>query len=288
MKTIIENRSLILPIILILILFFIILPNAFKIQTRVYKIMRDFYAHQLDYKTKEYLILESDKFCVKYKENEKNTAEMILNVAENMAPVVEKFFAYQPSRKTNLIVYPSMREFNKNFGWEGDKSPMGVYWMGTIGVLSPQVWMADSMTIDKKEVFIKEGPFVHEYTHLIIDYKTQGNYTRWFTEGVAQYIEKEITGYTLPEPSWARKLAFYPFSQLDKNFDLLEDQELAYWQSLIAIEYIVENRGLEVINKIIARLAQGYNMNAALEKESGYTIGEIEEYIKNISYYLPL
>ena len=45
--------------------------------------------------------------------------------------------------------------------------------------------------------YFKEGPMVHEYTHLVVDELTGGNYSRWFTEGVAQYVEQQVTGYTL-------------------------------------------------------------------------------------------
>lgn len=151
---------------------------------------------------------------------------------------------------------------------------MGVYWAGSIRILSPGEWIKGD---DLKKQFIEEGPMVHEFTHLMVDEITQGNYNRWWTEGIAQYFEKKITGFVFANPfSRGRDLEYYELATLEEKFDELE-QSIAYWESLEAIQYIVEVYGEDTLFTILEEQGKGSKMNTALEKALGIGYQEFEQ-----------
>ena len=57
----------------------------------------------------------------------------------------------------------------------------------------------------------------------------------------------------------------YTFQQLESNFDQL-DQQLAYRQSLQAVEFIIDKYGEESLWNILNCLGRGYKMDEALIK----------------------
>ena len=118
---------------------------------------------------------------------------------------------------------------------------------------------------------------VHEFTHLMVDEITRGNYNRWWTEGIAQYSEKQITGFQFSDPfTGGRELEYYSLEKLDSEFDRL-DQQIAYWESLQLVEYIVDLYGEEQIFNILEQLGQGKTMIKAVQKCLGINYNTFEK-----------
>ncbi|SMB87773.1 Collagenase [Desulfonispora thiosulfatigenes DSM 11270] len=276
MRMIIEHKLIILPLLILFLFFFMFSPSFTKVKVLGYQSIRNFYIYQFDTKTNDYEEITSNHFKVKYKGNPDN-AELVLETSEEIFKEVTGKLNFTPKSQTPIIIYPTMQDFNASFGWEGDKSPMGVYWMGSIGILSPETWIEKE---DKEQIFKDMGPIAHEYTHYIVDYKTNGNYTRWFTEGLAQYIEEDVTGYTLPEPCAQDKKHIYSFSCLDKNYDNQENQDLAYWQSLMGIRYLVDSHDETIINQLLDELALGNNFASSFKKVTGESLTSFESNLK--------
>jgi hypothetical protein len=212
--------------------------------------------------TADFQELQTDHFIIKFTSSDEECVNMIGKAAEKAYASVSTFWGEKPARKTMLIIYPDNLSMNESFGWERNEKAMGVYWGGTIRVLTPREWMQDPQEF---ELFMREGPMVHEFTHLLVDQMTRGNYNRWWTEGVAQYVEKEITGFKFVDPE---KPIYYTLSELEKDFDQL-DQRSAYWESLLIIEYIVEQYGEESVYEIMCALGNGATMQQALESSLG-------------------
>jgi hypothetical protein len=158
---------------------------------------------------------------------------------------------------------------------------MGVYWAGAIRILSPREWIDSPDLEEVASLFAANGPMAHEYSHLVLDYYTRGNYPRWFTEGMAQYIEWQITGFKFTaEPS---KFGghWYPLASMDKNFDDLPDQSLAYAQSLAAIQYLATQSGPETLPALIEQLKAGFSLEQSMEKVLGKDFKAFETEVKN-------
>jgi hypothetical protein len=218
--------------------------------------------------------LESEHFLVRHKPGGKEGALLVLAAAEKFYFPVADEFGYSGRGKIPIIVYPSREELNASFGWPASESAMGVYWGGVIRVLSPEVWIPESE--NTAAVFMDSGPMAHELTHLVVDYITKGNYTRWFTEGVAQYHEYKLTGFLFAEPGGGLGQELYRLREMNRGFDALPNQALAYRQSLSAVEYIVEFYGEDSMHRIIRELGLGRDLNQAFRQVLGIDLAEFE------------
>jgi hypothetical protein len=227
-------------------------------------------------KTSGWETLESDNILVRYRPGEEQNAKLVLETAEHFQEQVMDEYHLKLNKKLPVILYSTREELNASFGWPANESAMGVYWGGTIRVLSPEEWITYDNYQEKETVFQSSGPVVHEIMHLVIDYRTKGNYPRWFTEGLAQYEEYRLTGFRFNDPAGDLRQKLYPLERMDRDFDSLPNQSLAYRQSLSAVEYIIEVYGKEKLHTIINDLSRGRSFSDSLQRNLGSGLKEFE------------
>lgn len=246
-----------------------------------YFFVREAAKKDMDYKTKDWNVFTDKQFEIRYQDKDAGVVEIILNTIKNDFEAVNHKLNYFSHEQTiPIIIYPDGLSLCKSFGWDADQSAMGVYWAGVIRILSPLEWMDTSQPTDVMEDnFRKKGPMVHEYAHLVVDYRTKGNYTRWFTEGIAQLIEKEITGFQFKNVT--DKDSWYSLKDMDRKFDELPDQAIAYSQSLLMVETLVKDYGYDGLNKILDHLGAGKTLNQAFQIVLEMDLNEFENSCRN-------
>ncbi len=198
-------------------------------------------------------------FIVLFKPRDKGCITMVVNAAEKTRELVGRDFGFYPKDRVPIIIFPDRSSLQAAFRWPKDESTQGVYYRGIIYIQSPNAWMGDVQ--DEEGVFFEKGPMVHEYTHLVVDALTGGNYTRWFTEGVAQYEERKITGYTLESDFEIDENISYTFEDIMYNFDNLQDVASAYLGALEMTDYLVGNKGISKIKDLLRLLKNGHSIN---------------------------
>jgi len=260
---------------MLFVVFFIIQPGVAKSQ--IYKIFREVSKYRMMWQTRGWSEVQSSNFIVRYTAEDSNIAEMVLESAEQSYEPVTRNFAGSYRGKILVVVYPTKDSLGRSFGWAADESAMGVYWAGVIRVLSPSAWIEEDDPEVVKEVFDSDGPLAHELTHLLVDYETGGNYTRWFTEGIAQYIEAKVTGYRMDYRSIRDYDKIYPLSRMDRDFDSLNDQNMAYLQSFQAVNYLVELYGEDSLRDILGQLGRGQSMEASFKDVLGISLEQFEK-----------
>ncbi|WP_082788901.1 peptidase MA family metallohydrolase [Desulfolucanica intricata] len=235
--------------------------------------------------TRNLASLESSHFIVKYPGAvDEADARLVLNTAEKFFSPVNNDLDFTTSKKIPIVIYSSKEKLNQFFGWPANESAMGVYWAGVIRVLSPKVWIEEEDKERQEDIFINSGPMAHEYTHFVVDYKTRGNYPRWFTEGLAQYEEFKLTGFRFTEPAGNLNQKLYSFDDLGKNFDYLPNQSLAYRQSFAAVKFLVDQYGETCVLEIINTLSRGKNIDYAIQNAAGMNMQTFEqEWLKWLS-----
>lgn len=254
-KTAASAKNLGLVLILILVAALLVSRNS-------QSVMRFMVGQEINLKTADFDYYQSEHYDIKYTSVDKPYVKLIADVAEEAYDSVSAAFDREPSCRTVLVVYPDSSSLSKSFGWDKDANAMGVYWAGSIRILSPREWLPED---DMRLYFAREGPMVHEFAHLMVDEMSRGNYNRWWTEGMAQYIEKKITGFEFSSPfAEGKDFEYYQLKQLGKHFDEL-DQSIAYWESLQAAEYIAYNYGEKSLFAITRQLGQGQSMEQAIE-----------------------
>lgn len=217
----------------------------------------------------------SERFVLYYRPEDADLAALILEVAEAAYDHAVAQVGFRPEGRVPLIVYADRAELRAAFGWGSDQSAVGVYWRGTVRLLSPRVWLAASDEGGLRESFLRRNPLAHELTHYVLDLLTDGNYPRWFTEGLAQRVEEQATGYLWLEPGATLDQELYSLEDLAGRFDCLHNQVLAYRQSYLLVGYIVERWGEEALTGLIARLGEGVPFGRAVEGSLNRAMPEV-------------
>lgn len=253
-----------------------ILPPA-RMQMWVYPIVRQAAQAKMNYETRGMLVYETTHFTIKYTAQDADTVGMVADAAERAYGPVTQALDFTPAGKPMVVIYPNRHDLNKVFGWSGDQSAMGVYWGGVIQVLSPHAWLKS----ESAEEFVRSGPMAHELTHLVLDYMTGGNYPRWFTEGLAQYVEYKVNGYEWRTTNNSLSGNLYTMSQLDNQFDNLPNQALAYRESLAAVRYIAEGPNGNQLPVVVEALQKGQSFEAAMTDNMGISYQAYETAWRN-------
>lgn len=208
----------------------------------------------------------SDHFELYYTESDRDVADLVLETAESVYDEVVEQMGFQPAGRVPVILYPNRHELRQAFGWGRGESALGVYWHGTIRLLSPNAWLNRTDKNKQGKAFQKQNPIAHELTHYLLDYMTSGNYTRWFTEGLAQRIERRVTGFLWIESNSTLKQPLYALADLRDRFDSLQNQPLAYRQSYLLVEYMAQTHGEESLSRLVNLLANGVAFEPAVEQ----------------------
>ena len=267
LKTAVSAKSMVLVLVFVLLITLLISKNS-------QALMRFMVGQEVNLKTAHFDHYQSEHYDIKYTPVDEPYVKLIAGVAEEAYDTVSSVFGLEPGGRTIIVVYPDSSSLSQSFGWDKDENAMGVYWAGSIRILSPREWLEEQ---DMQLKFAQEGPMVHEFAHLMVDEISRGNYNRWWTEGMAQYVEKKITGFEFPSPfAEGKKIEYYPLKQLAKRFDEL-DQSIAYWESLQAAEYIADRYGAASLFNITRQLGQGKSLEQAIENTLAISYTEWEE-----------
>lgn len=255
---------------LILVFFLVV---TLLVSRHGHSLMRIAVGQEINLRTASFNETETQHFKIKYTLADKDYIPMVSQAAEEAHQSVSQTFNREPGGKTTIIVYPDGASLAQSFGWDRNERAMGVYWAGSIRILSPREWVTSAEAHDE---FAREGPMVHEFAHLMVDEITRGNYNRWWTEGIAQYVEKNITGFEFADPfAGQRPVYYYELPSLDKNFDSL-NQQIAYWESLKVVEYMVAAYGEDHVFGILEALGRGQTMKQAVENTLGISYQTFE------------
>jgi hypothetical protein len=214
--------------------------------------------------------VKSGKYTdVYYTDADADVVDWIVETADKVYGPVTQAVGFRPGGRVPIIVYPSRDELRHAFGWGNGESAMGVYWSGTVRLLSPNVWIHEQNDKDKRQVFQRLNPLAHELTHYVLDYMTNGNYPRWFTEGLAQRVEYKVTGYLWIEPESTLRQDLYTLQDLKDHYDQLQNQPLAYRESFLLVDYVARHYGEETLTDLIQLLGKGVGFDQAVRTATG-------------------
>lgn len=273
-KTISTRAGLTLFLLLILLVVLLLARNTTLVRHTAYNLFHYLTGQETRLITANLEEINTPHYVIKYDPVDSAYAEMVGEAAEDAYGEVTQVFDRQPARKTTIIIYPDSSSLAQSFGWDKNEKALGVYWGGTIRILSPGAWLKGD---DIKAEFSQQGPMVHELTHLLVDDITRGNYNRWWTEGIAQYVEKRTTGFEFSNPfNDPQDMQYYHFTTLTRRFDKL-DQAVAYWQSLKAVEFISEEYGEDKLYAILESLGQQNTLDQAIYQTLGIDMNTFEQ-----------
>ncbi|MDN4592586.1 peptidase MA family metallohydrolase [Polycladomyces subterraneus] len=190
-------------------------------------------------------------------------ATVIADEAEKTVHDFQTSWGWQIEQPVHIYLFPDRASLRERFGWEPGVSASGVYYAGAIYLLNPDCWMNQTASLKEnpwkwRQIFHFQGPLYHEFAHLYLDQLTRGNYPRWYTEAFAQWVEYRALGYEWKtKANDLRTHQSYSYRNLDRLFDRLPNQALAYRESFLFFRYMVQTKGFKRIDHFHRMLAEG-------------------------------
>lgn len=270
-----------IPRSLVVLLFFALvvtsLLNSYPAVSRVvgYEIAREMTRIRVLQEFAGWEVLENPYFTVYHRPEDAAAGRLVLETAMAVYRPVVEILAYEPTRKVPIVVHPSREELAESFGWSTHDGALGVYWAGVIQILSPSIWLRTANPARQARLFLENGPIAHEFAHVVVDYKARGNYPRWLSEGIAQYIEYKLYGVIWRDQESALEQPLYTLAELD-DFSSFPDQSLAYRQAFSLVLYMVETWGEECLPALLEELGRGAFFDRAMKKVTGCSLEELE------------
>ncbi len=270
---IVKNKRHVLIMLVVLLIIVSIGMIFHKPFTRqVYSLVKDMEKRRMINYVNEYFTLESDRYIIRYKRDEdKDIAKLTEQIMDKYYDRICEKFDYYSEVKIDIIIYDDGDSLLKNVKLRKDNPPLGVYYSGVINILSPKVWIGEED--DFQKIYEKKGPVIHEFAHLIVDEKTNGNYPMWLTEGIALYTEYETTGF-----EWGKGLQEHEditIEQLNNNFHEISSY-LSYRKSFEIVRNISETWGFEKLSLLLDTLGEGNSIAKSTRKVLKVNLKDID------------
>lgn len=249
---------IITSILAILILLFISVSS--HIQVSFYPIVKNIEKNNILYKTRSFNTIETVHFSVRYTDKDEYIAKITGEELEKYYNEVCSKLNHFPEGKISVIIYNKGDELVNTIKLKTETPPLGAYCNDTIHILSPYEWVEDTENIEK--VYRETGPAVHEFTHLIVDEKTRGNYPMWLTEGISLYMENVTIGF-----SWEAgkgETDRITVEDLNDNFDGVK-QEVAYRKSFEVVKDVLNEYGFDKLNMLLDSLGKGNDIENSVK-----------------------
>ena len=174
------------------------------------------------------------------------------------------------SQPVLVEIFPEQKDFAvRTFGMPGNP--------GYLGVCFGSVITANSPAAQKGQAVNWEAVLWHEFCHVVTLHMTHNKMPRWLSEGISVYEE------TCANPAWGQRMTpryremilgkeFTPISELSSAFLSPPSPmhlQFAYYESNLAVEFLISRFGAEALKAILRDLGEGHEINEAIAKHTG-------------------
>ncbi|MCB9923741.1 MAG: tetratricopeptide repeat protein [Planctomycetaceae bacterium] len=167
-------------------------------------------------------------------------------------------------------IFPKQEDFAiRTFGMPGGA--------GFLGVCFGRLITANSPASQGSSPANWQATLWHEFCHVVTLQKTSNKMPRWLSEGISVYEERQANatwGQTMT-PEYREMIlsdALTPVSQLSGAFlspPSAVHLQFAYYESSLVVEYLVEQYGMETVQRILTDLGVGLSINESLQRYAG-------------------
>jgi tetratricopeptide (TPR) repeat protein len=211
-------------------------------------------------------LLKSEHFDVRMEPRE---AELYgadaLALLERAYATLTKKYGIPLRERTVVEIFPDQKDFAiRTFGLPGGS--------GYLGVCFGRVITANSPASRPGNPSNWKAVLWHEFTHVITLTLTKNKMPRWLSEGISVYEERQQRG------NWGEHMTpryramilgsdLAPVSQLSASFTRPKTPahlQFAYYESSLVVEWLIRRFGMEKMRALLADLARGISINAAL------------------------
>jgi Tfp pilus assembly protein PilF len=229
---------------------------------------------------KNYAVLETDHFILKF---DRGADELLARYAakyleEEAYPELTKQFGFAPKNKTLIEIF-SRGGNTSGHSWFSARM-VGLPFIGTVGACAGEM-IAITSPGELEKPYNWAHVLRHEYTHVLNLQQTDFNIPHWLTEGLAVQQEGQ------PRPrDWTAVLArrtkageLFTLDDITLGFvrpKSSDDWTLAYCQSELYVEFMLETYGEDATQKLLAAYANRLSTPQAVERCFGVKQQEFE------------
>ena len=232
----------------------------------------------------DYKVVSSPHYDVYVTAADEQMGHEMAEYLESIHPTLVKRFGYEAPGRTKI-------EIMKDHMWFSGRV-VGTPSVGTVGACTGRVVALTSPSSMKNNKFNWARVLTHEVVHIITLGQTNFNIPHWYTEALAVLSE----GYPRPE-TWNELLAErVPKGDL-LNLDTVNyafirpktplDWQMAYCQSLLYAQYMLERFGENALARLLDAYAKGMETDKAIPETFKVTKADFEkgylEYLKKIA-----
>lgn len=223
--------------------------------------------------------LEADGLVVRMDPREADLyGERVLALLGRAREVLSETYGATLEGPVTVEIFPRRGDFAvRTFGLPGAGGLLGVCFGRVITALSPAAGGASPTSW--------ESVLWHEFCHTVTLVKTRNRMPRWLSEGISVYEERRR------DPAWGAPLTprmremllgpeLTPLSRLSSAFLAPESPlhlQFAYYESALAVEFLVERAGLPALRGLLDDLGAGVAIEEALPRRAGMTLLEMDE-----------
>lgn len=218
----------------------------------------------------KFALLPSEHFLVRMEAQEAQIyGPRVVALLERAHAQVGAKYGFNSKQKITVEIFPDQKDFAiRTFGLPGGA--------GFLGVCFGNVITANSPAANPGLAHNWESVLWHEFTHVVTLGLTKNRMPRWLSEGISVYEERQARG------NWGEQMKpryramilgqdLVPLSELSGSFLRPKTPmhlQFAYYESSLAVEYLIERFGMPALKAIFADLAQGVGINAALARRA--------------------
>ena len=220
--------------------------------------------------------LQTDGFIVRMDAHEADVyGNEVVELLQQARSELCKKYGIELEQPITVELFPDQQDFAvRTFGMPGGDGFLGVCFGNVITANSPRAGRPHNW----------KSMLWHEFCHVVTLNITDNKMPRWLSEGISVYEEfqRDPTWGQQMDPPYRRKILsneLTPIGNLSAAFMSPPgsmDLQFAYYNSALAVEYIVKRYGHKALRAILAELAAGAEINSAVTKHTS-SLANIEK-----------
>ena len=218
----------------------------------------------------KFATLTNHDFIVRMATNEAAVyGDKVLALLQRAKDTLCKKYGFELTTPTVVEIFPNPKDFGvRTFGMPGNP--------GYLGVCFGSVITANSPASQAGHPANWQAVLWHEFCHVVTLQFTKNKMPRWLSEGISVFEEKQ------ENPTWGQEMNpryremilgkdFTPLGELSAAFLAPKTDlhlQFAYYESSLAVEFLVGRFGLDALKQILRDLGEGTEINAAIAKRT--------------------
>ncbi len=236
----------------------------------------------------KFTTIETDGLIIRMDAREaKIYGDRVVDLLSRAKKTITAKYELELTEPVTVEIFPQQSDFAiRTFGLPGGA--------GFLGVCFGKLITANSPASQGESPSNWESVLWHEFCHVITLQKTNNRMPRWLSEGISVYEELEANS------SWGQRLNplykkmlqgedFVPLSKLSGAFLQPKSSvhlQFAYFESSLAVRYLIDTHGLPLLRKLLVDLGIGVPIEEAFARRYGDTAvldASFASYVKKLT-----